>query len=316
LRDRSSCSRTHNATPRGGIHDPVEAFTAGRTPAKIAPPYEGDGQLLAGQLCDDAELAKPSYANSTFANVSFLRAKVLRGTFRNCVFIECYFRKADLRESSFVGCKFIECNFTHVTIRDCDFRYAEFRGIHPPFSELEHSAPQQANLRYELFSRLAAVAETAGDLHDSRRYRVAAIDAPDNHLRAAVRAESTWYREHFDALARAAALVRLLWHKLNNVLWAHGESAWRLLLSALSLALVAFPVLFILLKSGLADADEKVGSADYLWLSLSNFLLLDRVSSVVLTAWYTRSLSALEALLGVIFAGMYVTLLVKALLRR
>lgn len=294
----------------------MDAFTAGRSPSDIEAPFRGDGLLLASQLCDGLTLPSAHYSNSTFANVSFLSSKISRGSFRNCVFIECYFRKADLRDSSFVGCKFINCNFAHVTIRDCDFRYAEFRGTPPPFAEFVHTAPQQANLRYELFNSLARVADYAGDADTARRYRLAAVEAMDKHLRAAVRAESTWYREHYDAVGRLGSLIRLCWHQLNRSLWAHGESAWRLLISAMLVTLVVFPVLFLVFQTGIQTPAAGRSTSDYLWVSLSNFLLLDRLSDVSLTTSVTRSLSAIEALLGVIFAGMYVTLLVKALLRR
>lgn len=261
-------------------------------------------------------MQSPDFANSTFANVSFLRAKVTGGTFRNCVFVECYFRKAEFRETTFVGCKFLNCNFTHVSIRDCDFRYAEFRGDAPPFQEILHSAPQQANLRNELFEGLARAAQSAGHAAEARRYRVAGIEALDLHLRAAVRGDSAWYREHYDVVGRAQAAMRLGWHHLNRLLWGHGESAWRLFSSAAIAALLVFPILFLALQSGVELPDAQPAASDYLWLSLSNFLLLDRISAAELTTWATQALAAVEALLGVVFAGMYVTLLVKALLRR
>jgi hypothetical protein len=294
----------------------VDPFTIGRIPAALATPFEGDGLLFASQLCNDEVVPGPTYANCTFANVSFLRTKISHGTFRNCVFIECYFRKSELRGSTFVGCKFINCNFTHITIRDCDFRYAEFRGTTPPFRELVHSAPQQANLRYELFNALSRVAESAGSGEEARRYRLAGIEALDKHLRSAVKADSSWYKEHFDVLGRLGALLRLAWHHVNRVLWGHGESAWRLLASASVTALIVFPVLFVVFQNGVGVPVGEPTAPDYLWVSLSNFLLLDRISDVVLTSWVTQSLSSVEALLGVVFAGMYVTLLVKALLRR
>lgn len=294
----------------------MDAFAFGRTAETLGAPFEGDGVLIAGQLADDTAMRQPNFANSTFANVSFLRANVTGGTFRNCVFVECYFRKSEFRDTTFVGCKFINCNFTHVSIRDCDFRYAEFRGSTPPFLEMLHSAPQQANLRHELFEGLARVAEASGNATEARRYRVAAIDALDLHLRAAVRGDSAWYREHFDLVGRVQAVFRLGWHRLNRLLWGHGESAWRLLSSAAITALLIFPILLLTLQSGVEVPDRQAAASDYLWLSLSNFLLLDRISAAELTTWPTQTVAAVEALLGVVFAGLYVTLLVKALLRR
>jgi hypothetical protein len=289
---------------------------AGRKPGSIQPPYRDADRLFAGERCDESQLQDVNYEHSTFANVSFLDAKISRGHFRNCAFVECYFRNADLRQLSFVGCKFINCTFDHITIRDCDFRYAEFRGQSPPYTELAHSAPQQANLRHQLFDQLARISESSGDTESARRYRQAAIDALDKHLRAAVRAETAWYREHFDSWGRVGAAVRLFWHKLNRILWAHGDSAWRLLASAFVVILIVFPVLFLIFRDGLRSSAGEVSASDVVWLSLSNFLLIDRVSPLEVVSGAALALSATEALLGIIFAGLYVTLLIKALLRR
>lgn len=49
---------------------------------------------------------------------------------------------------------------------------------------------------------------------------------------------------------------------------------------------------------------------------MSNFILLDKLSSVPEASTYIRAVSAFEALSGIIFAGLFVTLVVKALLRR
>jgi uncharacterized protein YjbI with pentapeptide repeats len=272
--------------------------------------------LFGGELCDGKLILGAKYSNSTFANISFLQAKLRHGTFRNCVFVECYFRRTDIRNSSFIGCKFINCNFGHVIIRDCDFRYAEFRGTAPAFSEITHSAPQQANLKHELFDALSRASEDMGNRIDARRYRLAGIEALNKHLSAAVRAESTWYAEHFDVLGRIGAALTLLWHRFNRLLWGHGESAWRLLTSAALAVLAIFPVLFLIFRSGLEVEGAEPKGADFIWLSTSNFLLLDRLSDVTLTSGPTHTVAAVEAIAGVVFAGMFVTLLIRALLRR
>ena len=107
-----------------------------------------------------------------------------------------------------------------------------------------------------------------------------------------------------------------MWHHLNRILWQHGESAWRLLINAVILVICLFPILFLFTKSGLVTPNGRTGLVDVMWLSISNFTLLDRVSNVKLVSSISRGLATAEGLLGVIFAGMYVTLLVEALLRR
>jgi hypothetical protein len=288
----------------------------GRIASELAPPYTGEAKLFAGVRVDGAAIEDARYSHSTFANVSFLNTHVRSGQFLDCVFVECYFRKAELKESKFVGCKFINCNFSHCTLASCDFRYADFRGSGPPYGELKYTAPTEPNLREELFSRLSAAAAASGNLRDARSYRIAAIDAQNDHLLGAVRADSTWYRDHYDMAGRVGALARLFWHYLNRYLWRHGESAWRLFLSAAVIVFLLFPLLLLLNRDGLISDGRAPSLADVLWLSLSSFLLQDRLSAISLTTTSTLAISAIEGFLGVIFAGMYVTLLVKALLRR
>jgi hypothetical protein len=294
----------------------VDAFTQGRTPSSLESPYEGERLLFAGQLVDGKTIEEAHYSHSTFANVSFLDVKIKNSRFRDCTFIECYFRKADIRSSVFVGCKFINCNFSHTIIRTSDFRYADFRGSHPSYAELAHSAPTEPNLRSELFFGISTAAESRGDAKEARQFRVAAIDARKDHLKAALKSSSTWYKEHYPPLARIGVAGSLIWHYLNRLLWRHGESAWRLLLSTLITVGLVFPALYYLARSGFVPANPIASYGDAISLSSSNFLSIDRLSDAVPSTGWTKILSGIEALAGVIFGGMFVTLLVKALLRR
>jgi prepilin-type processing-associated H-X9-DG protein len=292
----------------------VDGFTQGRTLGTLEAPYSGTNLLYAGQLADREEIDNANYSHSTFVNVSFLDGHIRSGKFRNCVFIECYFRRANIRNSTFVGCKFINCTFSHATIRTSDFRYADFRGSHPPYAELRYTAPSEPNLRAELFSRISSAAFASGDLAEARRYRLAALDAHKEHLKAALTSTSTWYSEHYPLSKKILAASSLFWHYLNRLLWRHGESAWRLLVSTLLLSIGILPCLYWLFGNDFSRPVD--GFVDAIWLSLSNFLSIDRLSDRVPSSATTRALCAIEALSGVIFGGLFVTVLVKALLRR
>lgn len=294
----------------------MDAFIVGREPGELHEPYSGSKLLFAGQLADGVEIVGGSYQHSTFANVSFLNAKIKKTTFADCAFIGCYFRKADISGSAFVGCRFIDCNFSHIAIGTSDFRYAQFSGSYPAYGELRYSSPSEPNLRRELFSSLARVAEQCGDSRESRRYRIASIDAHKEDLWAAVRGSSRWYKDHYDLFARIGAASSLVWHAVNRLLWRHGESAWRLFLVALVAILIVFPVVYLFISNGFSNGGKPINFDDTLWLSVSNFFSIDRVSSIVPDSLAAKLFSSFEALLGLVFGGMYVTLLVKSLLRR
>lgn len=250
------------------------------------------------------------FSHSTFVNVSFLNTAVGSTEFLDCTFIQCYFRGAQLEGSSFVGCKFIDSTFHKAKVSTCNFRYATFRRSVIPYSELQFSAPPEPNLRHALFTDLSRAALEVGDEDNARRYRLAAIEAQNEHLRAAVKHKSKWYTEHFPWDRRIGAALELVWHFINKLLWRHGESAPRLLASGLVVSLLVFPVLFAIRPPAGASW------GDLVWLSLSNILSLDRLSEIESTTGYVRALSAVEGLVGIAFAGLIVTLILKALLRR
>jgi len=286
----------------------MDAPTAGRNPADFVPPYQGKLVLVASQLADGSQIKDGRYAHSTFAHMSFKDCTFVNSDFLNCVFVDCYFRDAELRGSSFVGCRFLDCNFKDVKLSACDFRYAQFRGCYLPSNELLLSTPGQPNLQMTLYAELSRAAESLGDQAEARKYKLEGIKATNRHLRAAVKAENSWYKDHYPFGRRLEALGTLGWHTLNKLLWKHGESAWRLLQVGAVVTLLLFPIAF-----------QMAGPFDYvdaMWLSLSNFLSVDRLSPVETVDGAAQVLSTLEGLAGILFAGMYVTLLLKALLRR
>lgn len=291
----------------------MDSLSAGRVPAKLAESAIASDCLFASERLDGSEIASRQISHSTFVNVSFLATKIQHSRFVNCIFIGCYFRKTEISASAFVGCRFIDCIFDFSTIQNTDFKYSKFRRSVLPYRDMQFSAPSEPNLRRDLFYELSRAADSVGDADEARSYRLAAIDATNVHLWAGVKAQSTWYAEHFPTERRLAAGFTLLWHYLNRALWQHGESAWRLLRSALIAVLGLFPLLLFL---GRESAGSGTDYADSTWLSVSNFLLLDRLSDLTAASTYLRIVSATEALSGIVFAGLFVTLVVKALLRR
>ena len=118
-----------------------------------------------------------------------------------------------------MGCKFLDCNFSHIAIKSCDFRHSLFKDCQLPFAEMRHSFPPEPNLREELARNLALASSQLGLSSEARQYRMEEIRAREAHLRAAIVAESQWYREHFDAFARVRAAAQLSASLGNRWLW-------------------------------------------------------------------------------------------------
>lgn len=282
----------------------------GRTPARFEAPWSGTDEQYESDRIDGQQVRNAKYRHSTFTNVSFLRANVVGSEFNNCVFEDCYFRDATFTATRFIGCRFVSCTFNGVSVSNADFRYARFLDCSIEYRSLRYSLPTEPNLRMMLSQNLSLQAKNLGQQHDARQYHLDYLSARKEHLLAGLRADNTWYKDHFQTLERLKAGASLCWYFLNAALWRHGESAARLLMSAVALIFAVFPLAFVLID----PAPNTYGNT--VLLSLSNFLLLDRLHTDPIRHPVILALSAMEAALGILFAGMYVTVLVKALLRR
>lgn len=293
-----------------------EAYLIGRDgcvwPEEAAPSQD---LLFAAIRKDGTKLEGLEFRHCTFANVSFKETKLEQCRFVDCAFLNCYFRKSQMIGSYFVGCKFISCEFPKVTIQSCDFKYSRFDNCSLPFDELEHSLPREPNLRQSLCQELALTAEHLGHYRDARGYRLRAIEAQQQHLKAAVLSQSEWYESHYPGLRKVRALVSLVAHWLNGLVWGHGEKWWILLRNIIVLSFGIFPLLLWLMKSGVRDADGSISLGDLVWLSVTTLIPIDGANSLHAASLAVRLTLASEAFIGVVAAGLFVTLLVKALLK-
>ena len=176
-----------------------------------------------------------------------------------------------MQNSSFIGCRFVDCNFDRIRVFASDFSYSIFRGCFISIDELLHNLPSQPNVRQLLTHNLFVESRKLGLSLEARKYRLQAIAASEAHLKAAIRADSQWYRDHFDVPARLLACGKLAISTLNGLLWGYGENAWRLFINVLALSLIVFPVCYYagstLEKLPSADS-ATVGFLECVWFSL------------------------------------------------
>jgi hypothetical protein len=295
----------------------ASAYLLGREPLALEEPFGGADKVFAATRLDKNVIKGASFCHCTFANISFKEVKITQVHFEDCVFVGCYFRKAELEESSFAGCRFFDCDFPRVAIRGCDFRYCKFSGCLLTFSEMRHSLPQEPNLREELAANLAVEASALGHPKEARAFRMCAIGAREENLKAAIMGQSDWYRQHYDLLRRIGALVGLLGSILNRNLWGYGEQARVLMRNFLILGLVVFPLLFYFTRNALRTASGAVlMPLDSLYFSLQNILPGSIDFGVRAVAPVGRILAGVESILGMVIAGLFVTYLFRWILRR
>lgn len=295
----------------------VGAYLVGRTSGIWPASTTAATDMLFAAIRKDGEILEgKEFKHCTFANVSFKEALLKQCRFTNCVFLNCYFRKCQMVGSSFIGCRFADCDFPKVTIQSCDFKYSHFDSCSIPFAEMEHSLPHEPNLREELAHKLAIASDLCGRGAEGRQYRLAAIQAREEHLYAAVLGNSDWYMRHYSGLRKMNAMSQLVASKANGLIWGHGEKWSVVVRNLIALVLVIFPTALWFARSGLEQKSGEVNAGDLIWLSVTTIVPIGGVISVVATNWLTRAILTIEGFTGVVAAGLLVTLLVRRMLMR
>lgn len=293
------------------------AYLVGRNPGTWPNATAAASDMLFAATRKDGEtLEGMDFEHCTFANVSFKEVVLRQCRFTDCAFLSCYFRKCEMVGAAFIGCKFVGCDFSKVIVQSCDFRYGHFDGCSIPFAEMEHSLPREPNLREELARTLAISSDALGLDADGRRYRLSAIQAREEHLRAAILGSSDWYQRHYSGLRKLEALIQFIASRLNGLVWGHGEKWSVLVRNLLVLAFVVFPAALWFARDELQQHSGPLDVGDLIWLSVATIIPVDGVISVTPTAWVSRTILTSEAFVGIVAAGLLVTQLVRRMLKR
>jgi hypothetical protein len=276
-----------------------------------------DDRLFIDQRFDGRTLHEGTYLNCTFANVSFLRSRLERARFTACVFEACYFRETTLKECTFSASRFIDCEFVKPNIVACDFRNARFKGCYPPFGRLQECLPGEPNLRATLTSNLAFAAESAGDTVEARKYLLESMRANEEHLLAAFRARTDYYRSHFpSSLDRILALVSFGWSRANGFIWGHGERGAALLRTVLIVVFIVWPALLWLARQGISDpVGHQANIGDIFWLSAASLIGNSAVTGLNVVG-VARVVVLAEQAVGLLLFGLFVTYVYRYVTRR
>ena len=266
------------------------------------------------QRFDRQKLSGARFEHCTFANVSFLGAELADCHFLNCIFEGCYFRKTKLMDCHLPASWFIDCEFDKPVLFACGFQYTRFRRSAPRFNVIESSLPGEPNLCRELCDNLAAESSLLGHEHEARQFRLRAIREREEELRRGYRWTDDYSQSHYPEFERIRAFLDLCASRLNGWLWGHGEYFTRLLSNVVALAVLIGPVLLYLARSHL-HTNGAVGFGDCVALSIASVLNTPATSGVSATGigiWIVLTLTAL----GLIFLGLFVTYIFRAVTRR
>jgi hypothetical protein len=292
---------------------PLSIYFLGRNPGVLTAPFGGEDEIFGGVRLDGGEVSKASFKHCTFGNVSFKESHLIDVEFEDCVFVACYFRKTRVEQCSFRGCRLVDCTFPKIDIRSSSFMYCKFDRCYVGFNEIRWSLPQEPNLREELCKNLALECAASGDYQQARQFRSEQRVAHKEHLKAALLGSSEWYKAHYDPIRRLWVAFQLVGDFINRVFWGYGERFLNLLGWLAGFTFLIFPVLFALNRNGLRHIQDRSGvtNTDIFLFSLENIVPSSIKSNVEAITAIARLLTISEALIGVVFAGLFVSYLFK-----
>jgi len=278
---------------------------------------EFEDVLFVNQRFDNQCLKGKTFKHCTFANVSFLRSKLRDCTFLDCVFLDCYFRLAEIG-SKFPASRFLSCDFARSRLVDgADFQdYTYWQNCYITYDEIQDKLPSRLNIRVRLANNLAQETQNAGATRDARKFRLLAIEAWEQHCVKIFQARDSSYQKKYTN-RRWDGAFSYLKSRAQGLVWGYGERARVPIIMSILIALVFYPALFWVFNAGLARQDgAHLIFWDYVLRSVQNVLPGSGISEVSFTTLTTQLLAASEILVGLLYAGVFVALLLKAGERR
>jgi hypothetical protein len=294
------------------------AYLIGRHHRKLSPDISPDpDSLFASQRLDGTTIEGKVFRHCTFANISFKDCVIKGVNFIDCVFVECYFRNAKIQDCSISASRFIDCNLAKVDFRGTDVRYYNsFFGCFIPYNEIEQCLPSEGNLRAHLCANLATEARVAGEPAESEKFRQAAAAGMEQHLWAAFRHTSNFHREKYQGYARFQAFLDWAASRIRGFAWGYRRSHMVILRNWVGVTLIIFPILYWILRAGVTRNGRPITAPEAVLASAGNMLPGSEISDVRFTTGTTQAVAFAEVLLGLMFLGLVVTLLFRALFER
>lgn len=247
-----------------------------------------------------------SCIRTTFSKISFNSIKMTNSLFNHCVFIGCYFNKSILQHIDFKNCTFIECEFNNMSINNCDFFYTNWKSTYIKFNELKKSLPNKHNNRSRLCKVMAQNCIYDGNIAEYKKYFLESIKAREEQYLAIILRSEDFYRQNYTEVDSIKHIFKLFKSKFSGYAWGHGESITRILLSSIfNIIIFAHIYLYSDIISNLSEG--RFINAFY--VSFCNFLTIS--SDITFSETFFRYVSIIEGFTGIIFAGLFVTVLFK-----
>lgn len=249
--------------------------------------------------------------NSKFENHLFLRlvakSKLFEKVkFRYTIFDSCYLRDCRFDSCDFTGCRFVSTNLHGSKFSGCTFDYAIFERTNIDPSILDDGCPGMENLKQKFARTLRTNYQQLGDAPAVNKAMAVELQAAEIHLWKACWSNEAYYRKKYRSWLRIKTIFEWLSFKLLKYIWGNGESAIRLLISAVFLTAVIAGIDII----QFGDPTTLGGYVASMERAVEIFL------GVLSPPEYSRFALALVTLARLIFVGFLLSIIIKKFNRR
>lgn len=253
--------------------------------------------------------------NSIFEDMGFRETKIANCDFSHNTFINCYFKKTEFWNVDFTGSRFINCNFDGAKIQHSDFIYCKFCGCFIEYEIMLNNLPNEFNLREKLCRNLSLESLNAGYDKDYKKYFYEMKNAGEIDNFETFRLNPKSYYKQKTISEKIMAFFAYCFSKVNKFIWGYGENIPRLFIMLIIIIFV-FALLFYNDLTLLLYNNEavEITMLNALFISIMNLCTTSAGFSAGNS--FTEILFMIENVVGVLFLGLFVSVITKNINRR
>lgn len=253
--------------------------------------------------------------NSIFEDMGFRATKMSNCDFSHNTFINCYFKNAEFWNVDFTGSRFVDCNFDGAKIEHSDFIYCKFSGCFIGYETMLNNLPNEFNLREKLCRNLSLESLNAGYDKDYKKYFYEMKKAGEIDNFEIFRLNPKYYYKQKPLSEKTRAFLKFCFSKLNKFIWGYGENIFRLFIM-LMIIIGLFAALFCSKCTILLYNSEKakITISKALFISIMN--LCTTSAGFYAGNTFTEILFMVENGIGILFLGLFVSVITKNINRR
>lgn len=192
----------------------------------------------------DSDVEGAAYETVLFLRLVAKGRKFTKVSFKYSIFDACYLRDCIFDSCDLIGCRFVGSNLHGTKFEGCKFDYCTFERTNIDSSVLDDGCPSTENLALKFARTLRMNYQQLGDAQAANKAIAVELKATATHLHKAAWSKEAYYRKKYKDTERIYAVKEWVFFRVLDFVWGNGESAWKLLRTAM----------FALLAISLVDA--------------------------------------------------------------